>query len=149
MPIEKSAGAVIFREKNSKVYYLLLHYPAAKRRPKPYWDLPKGHIEKGETLEETAKREVKEETGLDDIKIISGFKETIKYFFRWENKNIMKFVTFFVAKTKNDKVEISEEHIGFEWLLFEEAIKRATFKNAKEIIRKANNFFLEKGLLSQ
>ena len=146
MPIEKSAGAVIFKKDKGKTYYLLLHYPTAKRRPKPYWDYPKGHIEKGETLEETAKREVKEETGLEDIKIIPGFKETIKYFFKWKGKNIMKFVTFFAAETRTDKVEISGEHIGFEWLSYDQAILKLTFKNAKEILKKSNNFIIGKNI---
>ena len=42
MPREKSAGAVIFRREDSKIYYLLLHYTAR------HWDLSKGHIEEGE-----------------------------------------------------------------------------------------------------
>ncbi len=133
MPIEKSAGAVIFR-KDGEIKYLLLLYQAG------HWDLPKGHVEKGETLEDTVKREVKEETGLEDMKIVSGFKETIKYFFKWEGKNILKFVTFFLAETDASEVRISQEHIGFEWLPYNEAVKRVTFKNAKEILKKANDF---------
>ncbi len=133
MPIEKSAGAVIFR-KAGEIKYLLLLYQAG------HWDLPKGHVEKGETLEDTVKREVKEETGLEDMKIVSGFKETIKYFFKWEGKNILKFVTFFLAETDASEVRISQEHIGFEWLPYNEAVKRVTFKNAKEILKKANGF---------
>ena len=148
MSIEKSAGAVIFRKEEGKKYYLLLHYPngVSHRTAKDYWDLPKGHIEKGETLEDTAKREVEEETGLEDIEIAPGFKETIKYFFRWEEKNVMKFVTFFVAETKTKEVKISKEHIGFEWLLFKEALDKLSFKNAKEIIKAANDFLPKKGV---
>lgn len=52
----------------------------------------------------------------------------------------MKFVTFFVAETKEKNVQISFEHIGYEWLPFEEAMERLTFKNAKEILKKANDF---------
>ena len=146
MPIEKSAGAVIFREKEGKNFYLLLSYPTGSRRPKPYWDLPKGHVEKGEALEDTVKREVKEETGLEDIKIIPDFKETIKYFFKWEGKNILKFVTFYLAETKTNSVKISEEHIGYKWLPYNEAIKQLTFKNAKEIIKKADDFLSRKSI---
>jgi 8-oxo-dGTP pyrophosphatase MutT (NUDIX family) len=141
MPVEKSAGAVIFKRETNKIYYLLLHYPGASHRAeKDYWDFPKGHIEKGEKIEETVKREVFEETGLKDIKILPGFKETIKYFFKSGGKRILKFVTFFVVETKEKKVQISFEHIGYEWLPFEEATERLTFKNAKEILKKANDF---------
>jgi 8-oxo-dGTP pyrophosphatase MutT (NUDIX family) len=146
MPIEKSAGAVIFYKDNvSKgIFYLLLHYPnISHRADKDYWDLPKGHLERGETSEEAARREVKEETGLD-IEILPNFKETIRYFFRWEGKNVLKFVTFFWAETKSKEVEISDEHIGFEWLPFEEAVAKVAFKNAKEMIKKANNYLNKK-----
>jgi len=140
MPIEKSAGAVIFRKEGGKIYYLLLHYPSNAKAPREYWDFPKGHIEKGENLEETAKREVEEETGLKDLKLIEGFKEWIKYFFKFKEKNIFKIVTFFLAETKTKEVKVSFEHIGFKWLPYEEAIEKLTFKNAKEILKKANEF---------
>jgi 8-oxo-dGTP pyrophosphatase MutT (NUDIX family) len=71
---------------------------------------------------------------------LPGFKETIKYFFKFQGKNILKFVTFFLAETKEKNVQISFEHIGYEWLSFEEAMERLTFQNAKEILKKANEF---------
>ncbi len=141
--VEKSAGAVIFRRDNNKIYYLLLHYPSPPGTTKEYWDLPKGHIEKGEKLEDTAKREVEEETGLKEIEFLKGFKKTIKYFFKWEDKNILKFVTFYLAETKTKNIEVSFEHLGFEWLLYEEALVRLTFKNAKDVLRGANNYLTE------
>jgi len=142
MPLEKSAGAVIFIKNKDTVKYLLLHYQAG------HWDLPKGHIEKGETLEDTVKREVKEETGLEDIEIVPGFKETIKYFFRWEEKNIMKFVTFYVAETKEKDITISKEYIGFIWLPYGEALEKLTFKKAKDILQKVNDFLPKNSLRS-
>jgi len=141
MTVERSAGAVIFRREGDKIYYLLLHYPGASHRAeKDYWDFPKGHIEKGEKIEETVKREVFEETNLKDIEILPGFKETISYYFKFQRKNILKFVTFFLAETKEKEVKISSEHIGYEWLPFKEAIERLNFKNSKEILKKANEF---------
>ncbi len=144
MPIEKSAGAIVFRKKGGKIYYLLLHYPGI-RHSETYWDLPKGHIEKGERMEETVKREVREETGLGDAQIFPGFKETIKYFFKWKGKNILKFVTFYLVETKDEKVKISLEHIGYQWLDFERVVEKLSFKNAKEILKKANEHLLKHG----
>ena len=146
MPIEKSAGAVIFRKEGNKIYYLLLHYPSSAKAPKEYWDFPKGHIEKGENLEETVKREIEEETGLTDIKFVEGFKEGIKYFFKFKEVNILKFVTFYLVKTKTKDIKISREHLDYKWLFYKEAIEKLTFKNAKEILKKANDYFSEKGL---
>ncbi|MGB9743465.1 MAG: bis(5'-nucleosyl)-tetraphosphatase [Minisyncoccales bacterium] len=139
--IERSAGAVVYRRENNKIYYLLLHYQGVSHRAeKNYWDFPKGHIEKGEKKEETVKREVKEETGLEDIKFVDGFKETIKYFFKFRGQNILKFVTFYLVETKEKNIKISSEHLGYQWLPYGEAIKQLTFTNAKEILKKANNF---------
>jgi len=161
MPIEKSAGAVIFRKepfdtglrlssaecpqgKEGKIYYLLLNYPSGAKSAKDYWDFPKGHLEKGEKEMDTAKREVEEETGLKDIKFVEGFKGWIKYFFKFEGKNIFKIVTFFLAETETQEVKISFEHKGFEWLEYEKATDRLSFKNAKEILKKANDFLISK-----
>ncbi len=141
VPVEKSAGAIIFRKEGDITYYLLLSYPGL-RHPKPYWDFPKGHIEEREELEDTVKREVEEETGLKEIEFIEGFKETFKYFFKIQDQNILKFVTFYLVQTQKKEVKISEEHSGFQWLPFEEAVKQLSFKNAKEILKKANDALL-------
>jgi len=141
MPVERSAGAIILRKESGKPLFLLLHYPSLNHRAdKEYWDLPKGHIEKNEDILETVRREIFEETGLKEVNFIEGFKETIKYFFKWEGKNILKFVTYYLVETKTEEVKISPEHIGFRWLPFEEALKQLTFKNAKEILKKANDY---------
>lgn len=151
MPIEKSAGAVIFRKENGKIYYLLLHYPSSaksqkSRAPKDYWDLPKGHIEKGEKEIDTVRREVEEETGLKDIEFLEGFKSGIRYFFRFQGENILKFVTFYLAKTNTKDVKVSEEHLSFAWLTYEEAQAQLKFKNAKETLQKANEFLVKNGI---
>ncbi len=140
MHIERSAGTVIFREKEGKTYYLLLHYPKGMRRPTPYWDFPKGHIEKMEKPEEAARRETAEETGLVDINFIYGFKETIKYFFKSKGDLILKYVTFYLCQTEKEEIKISAEHCGYEWLPFEEALDQLNFQNAKKILKKANDF---------
>lgn len=139
MPFEKSAGAVIFK-KNKKIEYLLLHYPSSGKAVKDYWDFPKGHIEKGEKEIDTVKREIEEETGLKNILIIEGFKEWIKYFFRFQGKTIFKIVTFYLAETRTEEIKISSEHIGFKWLNYQTASKELTFDNAKKILKKANDF---------
>jgi len=148
MPKEKSAGAVVFRRENNQIYYLLLHYQSG------HWDFPKGHIEAGEDDIATVKRETKEETGISDIRIIGGFREMIKYFFRVnyhlkkEDKLkvpwTFKMVVFYLAETKIKEVKISEEHTGFMWLPYEESLKRLTYKNAKEILKKANGYLVSK-----
>jgi|SRR3989344_902999 len=147
MPKEKSAGAVIFRMENGEPYYLLLRYYSG------HWEFAKGHIEEGESNEETVKREIEEETGIKEIKIMPMFQEYVKYFFRAsyglkdaEKKKapwIFKLVVFYLAQTKSVEVKISKEHKDFIWLPFQDAVKKLTYKNAKNILTKANNYITE------
>jgi len=143
MPVEKSAGAVIFRKENGKIYYLLLNYIAIGKVEKTYWGFAKGTIEKGEKEMDTIIREVEEETGIKDFKFIEGFQETDKYFFRYKGNPIFKTVFYLLAETKEKDIKISKEHIGYKWLPYEETIEQLTFKNAKEILKKANDFLME------
>jgi bis(5'-nucleosidyl)-tetraphosphatase len=137
LPYEHSAGAVIFRKENGQLLYLLLHYEAG------HWGCAKGHVENNETIEETAGREIQEETGLTDISFFPGFKELNRYFFMKKQERINKTVTFLLAETSKFEITISHEHSGFAWLPYEEALARTTFKNEKEVFRKANEFVLK------
>ena len=120
--------------------YLLLHYPSSVKGGKSYWDLPKGHMEGQETEEETARREVTEETGLREFHIIKGFREVITYYFRAKGKTIFKTVVFYVAQTRQWEVTISSEHTGCIWLSFKEAMSYLGFQNAKHVLQKTHAF---------
>lgn len=129
----------MFRKENGAMYYLLLYYA------KKHWDFPKGHLEENETDEDAAKREVEEETGISDLNLIGGFKKEIKYYFKGKNKSgnkylISKAVAFYLGETKTKDVKISQEHEAFEWLPFEMAFERVTFKNSKNILKSAHKF---------
>lgn len=139
MPVEKSAGAVVFRRENQKIKYLLIQYGWG------HWEFPRGLIRKGESLEEAARREIEEEVGIKDIRFIPGFKEWIKFFFKLKGKNIMKIATFLLAETKTKRITLSFEHQNYAWLEYEKAFKKLTFKNAKEVLKKANDFLIKHG----
>jgi len=139
MPKEKSSGAVIFRrggEKGEKIFYLVLHYHFKG----DYWDFPRGKIEKGETEEQTAKREIEEETGLIEIEFVKGFRETTHWFYRLKGKNIYKEAIYFLAETTQEKVEISYEHLEYLWLEYGDAMKTLTYENTKKILKAAHEF---------
>lgn len=147
MQKERSAGAMIFRVERGKPLYLLLHYPSSAKSKKEYWDLPKGHMEKGESEEDTVRREIEEETGLKDIELFDGFLEEIRYWFQWKGEKISKTVVFYLAKTHEKKVTISQEHLGFQWSEYEEAGRKLTYANAKRVLRKAHQFLKKRRVI--
>ena len=134
---ERSAGVVIFLENEQGISYLLLNYPSG------HWDFAKGRIEDGESLHEAAIRETREETGITDLEFLKDFEERIEYHFQFEGKLIHKQVVFFLAKTKTRDVKVSQEHTNFIWLDFENAIKKITYENAKNILSKANKLLVK------
>ena len=138
MVLEKSAGAVVFYKKDENIEYLLLSHQWG------HFDFPKGNVEKGEKLEETAEREIEEETDLKEIEFVPGFEEKIKYHYKLKNKSIFKTVIFLLAESKTKKVKVSYEHKGYVWLPYEKALEQLTFENAKQVLNEANNFLKSK-----
>ena len=134
MEKETSAGIVLFRNISNKNEFLLLNYPQG------HWDFIKGKIEQSETSQETALRETKEETGISNIEFIDGFEESVEYDFRFKNEDIHKKVIFFLAKTDEKNVRLSHEHNDYIWLEYNDALKKTTFENAKNVLSKANEF---------
>ncbi len=133
-----SAGIIVFYIKNEIPHFLLLHYPHG------HWDLPKGKIEKGESKEIAALRELKEETGLT-ARIIEGFEKKFDYVFKQEDELIKKTVYFFLGQVISDEVILSYEHIGFAWLPYDQALERLTFETAQEVVKEAKCFLTSGG----
>jgi len=130
---ERSAGAVVFRKARNHRLYLLLQNAGR-------WDFPKGGVEKGEGELQTVLREVREETGLSEIRIVPGFRKVIEYFYRRDAKNIHKQVVYFLASTGEERVTISFEHQGFGWFPYREALERASYDNSKVTLSEAEKF---------
>jgi len=135
---ERSAGSVVYRNTHEGRIYLLLQNAGR-------WDFPKGGVEKGESEVQTVLREVEEETGLTDLKIVPGFRKVIEYFYRRNGKNIHKQVTYLLGETREDRVKISFEHQGFGWFPYGEALDRASYDNSKVTLKEAEQFMLESG----
>ena len=125
---EKSYGIVVINEKRE---FLLI-----KHRNGGHWDFPKGHKNLEESNQETALREVREETGLD-VRLIDGFKEKSKYS---PELGINKTVTVYFGFSMG-RVTIQEEEIlEFIFLAYENALEKITFHQSKEILKMAKNF---------
>lgn len=139
MPTEHSAGAVIFKKEKKEIKYLLLHY----KYKSEYWGFPKGNIENDETEEQTAQREIREETNLE-VDLIPDFKEKVSWFYKKEDQTIYKETVFFLAQAKSDgQVKISDEHLGYAWHTYQNAYKKLKFKNSQEILKKAHQFLTQ------
>ena len=122
---EHSCGFVLFRQVDENRYYLLLHYKAG------HWDFPKGHVEAGEDEEQTARRELEEETGIYSLEVVPGFKYEYAYDF---GNNRSKKVTFMLARTGHQRTRLSHEHKGARWLPYKKAMKMLTFPNAQAML---------------
>ncbi len=103
-----------------------------------YWDIPKGELEVKEKGIDAAKREAKEEVGIENFSLVDGFKFTAQYFSRREGKSIPKYVAIFLAEAGSRKVKLSWEHDKYEWASLEEALKKTT--TMREAIKKADEF---------
>ena len=128
---ETSAGIVIFRKENLKNLFLLLRYPSG------HWDFVKGKMEKDESTHETAVRETKEETGIEDVSFLENFEEWIDYNFQYQGELVQKKVVFFLAETKTKEIEISHEHLDYIWMDYNAAMEKTTFDNAKIVLTRA------------
>ena len=134
MPKEISAGMIVYNPRLKK--FLLLEYDS-------HWGFVKGRIEPGEDEHKAAKRELKEETGIVEFKLLDGFKENINYFYKKEEKTVYKEAVFFLILAEREEVKISEEHKSYKWCSYEEAYKLVKFKNTREILNKANEYIIK------
>lgn len=136
---ETSSGAIIYREINESVRFLLI-----KNKRSAHWGFPKGHLEKGEDAIAAARREVLEETGIH-IDIHDGFEGMSEYKIR---NTINKKVSIFVGTTDDTKTIIQEAEIDdYVWLTYEKAMAQLRYENDKTILEGAYSFLLEKGYI--
>ena len=137
MEHEKSCGAIVFRKYHGNTELLLIKHAVGG-----HWSFPKGHVEAGENEQQTALREVREETGLT-IRLLDGFRESVEYF---PKPGVKKQVVYFLGEALGDKLVRQEEEISeLKWASIAEADGLVTFANDKRLIRLAKKRL---GLLS-
>ena len=128
---ERSAGVILFN-KTGGIQFLVLKYPSG------HWDFVKGNIEEGEEEEETVKRELFEETGINNLEIHQGFNEKAEYNYYKKNNKVHKIVSYYLAETNQKQVKLSFEHLDHKWSNYEDSMKLITFGNSREILKKGN-----------
>jgi DNA polymerase len=146
MQKEISAGIIIYRKDVKGPKFLLLYHGS------DYWNFPKGHIEKeikegegqrGETSLEAALRETAEETGLkaDDLRINRRFKGYERFSFFKGKSRIFKIVIFYLGETKEKQINVSEEHEGYGWFYYRDALRLVRgYRDTAAVLKKAHDF---------
>ncbi len=129
----KVCGAVVFTRKNDEILYVIV------KSKEGVYGFPKGHNEFGESEEQTAIREIKEETNLD-VQIINGFRATCEYKVPDEQDTIKNLVIF-LAEYKNQVIKFQKEELKDAKLMnFNEALNSFKYDNLKKILKKADDF---------
>ncbi len=83
-------------------------------------------------------RELREETEITQVDRVGGFEREMHYaFFSPKKGHVRKTVRYFLARTKTKEVALSDEHEGYAWLPYAEALARLTFGNARDLLRRA------------
>ncbi len=134
MKNEKSCGAVVFRKNDSGTQILLI-----KHLNGGHWAFPKGHIEDGETEEETAIREIMEETGIS-VTIDTSYRNVVTYSPR---RDVIKDVVYFVAETNCEKTVAQESEISqIKWVDMHTAVEHVSYANDKKVLLGAIEHYL-------
>ena len=125
---EKSCGAVIYKYIDNELFILLLKHNLG------HWSFAKGHVEDGETEQETAIREIKEETNLD-VTINSDFRYVITYS---PYEGVIKDVVYFLVTTNSDNIKAQQSEISeIKWFKYEDAISMITYEDDRKVLMKA------------
>jgi diadenosine hexaphosphate hydrolase (ATP-forming) len=127
---EPTAGGIVYRRgKEGEVEILLIQ--DAKDR----WTIPKGHIEEGETAQETAVREIEEEAGLSDTEVISWLG---KIHFRYRRLNTLVLMTtqIYLVRAKGDTNAIKKEEWmnGIRWFKFHDALENIEYEDIGKLM---------------
>jgi 8-oxo-dGTP pyrophosphatase MutT (NUDIX family) len=131
---EHSAGGVVVRTTEGRPEVVLAS--RRTRRGSLAWGLAKGLVESGETAEETAVREIREETGLESqIRAPLG---DITYWYVWADERIHKRVTFFLMDAIGGDVALHDREMEeVRWFPLEEALRVASYRSEQEVLRRA------------
>ena len=135
MGYEKSCGAVVFRRYHGNTELLLIKHTAGG-----HWSFPKGHVEPGETEEQTAVREVLEETGIR-IDICPGYREVVRYSPR---RDVQKDVIYFLGRARNYDFTPQESEIArIRWVEMSIAHSFLSYDNDKQLVNRARPLIRE------
>lgn len=128
---EPTAGGIVFRrsKQNNEIEILLIQ--DAKNR----WTIPKGHIEEGESSKQTAEREIREETGLQEMKILNWLGK-INFRYRRQQSLVLMTTEIFLVHGRGDTDDLKPEEWmnGIKWFPATEALEKIEYEDIGKII---------------
>ena len=127
---EPTAGGIVFRRNAEKGVEILLIQDAKDR-----WTIPKGHIEEGETAQQTAKREIGEEAGLKQVDIL-GWLGKIHFRYRRIDKLVLMTTQIYLVRAKGDTDDIQKEEWmnGIKWFSFHDALDAIEYEDIGKLM---------------
>ncbi len=139
---EPTAGGVIFRHTDKKEVEILLIQDAKNR-----WTIPKGHIEEGETAKQTAEREIREETGLQEMKVL-GWLGKIHFRYRRVNSLVLMTTDIFLVAAQGNTSDLKPEDWmnGIQWFPYAEALDKIEYDDIGKLLLLAKKKIREQKL---
>jgi len=127
---EPTAGGIVFRRDEKNGIEILLIQDAKDR-----WTIPKGHIEEGETAQQTAKREIGEEAGLKDVEVL-GWLGKIHFRYRRIDKLVLMTTQIYLVRAKGDTDAIQKEEWmnGIQWFKFHDALDAIEYEDIGKLM---------------
>lgn len=127
---EPTAGGIVYRRNKQGDIEILLIQDAKDR-----WTIPKGHIEEGETAQQTAKREIGEEAGLKDVDVL-GWLGKIHFRYRRVDKLVLMTTQIYLVRAKGDTNAIQKEEWmnGIKWFTFHDALDAIEYEDIGKLM---------------
>jgi 8-oxo-dGTP pyrophosphatase MutT (NUDIX family) len=127
---EPTAGGIVFRRNKNKEVEILLIQDAKDR-----WTIPKGHIEDGETAQETARREIGEEAGLHEVDVLSWLGK-IHFRYRRVDRLVLMTTQIYLVRAKGDTDAIKKEDWmnGIKWFKFHDALDAIEYEDIGKLM---------------
>lgn len=127
---EPTAGGVVFRRNKAGEVEILLIQDAKDR-----WTIPKGHIEEGETAQQTARREIGEEAGLNDVEVL-GWLGKIHFRYRRIDRLVLMTTQIYLVRAKGNTDAIKKEEWmnGIKWFKFHDALDQIEYEDIGKLM---------------
>jgi len=127
---EPTAGGVVFRRDKENGVEILLIQDAKDR-----WTIPKGHIEEGETAQQTAQREIGEEAGLTNTEVL-GWLGKIHFRYRRVDKLVLMTTQIYLVRALGDTDAIQKEDWmkGIKWFKFHDALDAIEYEDIGKLM---------------